>query len=420
MKILLKQVQIADPSSPLNGSVTNILINQGIIEKITDETPDAEQVYEFADCMISPGWVDLFSNFCDPGREDCETLTSGANAAAAGGFTHIFVLPNTSPVIQGKTQVEYIVQKSKELPVTVHALGAITKNTQGNELAEMYDMKESGAIAFTDGLLPVQSAGLMLKALQYIKAFDGIVVQMPVDKSIGQHGLINEGIVSTQLGLPGIPSIAEEIIVRRDIELLRYTNSRLHITGVSTAASLQLIVNAKKDGLDITCSVTPYHLFFCDEDLTDYDTNLKVNPPLRSRQDMMALREAVKNDIVDCIASHHFPQNWDAKTCEFEYAKNGMIGLQTVYAALQTAIPELSVNTIVQMFSTNPGKIFNLNNMGIKEGNKAELTIFNPLETTVLSKENNQSKSYNSPFLYKQLKGKVIGIYNKEKLTILN
>ncbi|HRH61506.1 MAG TPA: dihydroorotase, partial [Chitinophagaceae bacterium] len=293
MTTLLKQVTIADSNSPYNGSVNNILIQNNLIKKISSDTDDADIVEDAAGVFASPGWVDLFSNFCDPGFEHKETLESGANAAAAGGYTHVFAMPNTNPVLHNKTQVEYITQRSASLPVTVHPLGAVTKNCEGKELAEMYDMQASGAIAFSDGIEPVQNAGLMLKALQYVKTFDGVIVQVPVDKSIGQFGLMNEGIMSTRLGLPGIPAMAEELIVARDIKLARYAGSKLHFTGVSSAKSIEYIMRAKDAGLQVTCSVTPYHLFFCDEDLQQYDSNLKVNPPLRSKADMMALREAV-------------------------------------------------------------------------------------------------------------------------------
>ena len=267
MKILLKQVKIADPNSPHNGSVNDILIVDGIIEKIGSSTDDADEIIESHDLTVSPGWVDIFSHFCDPGFEYKETLESGSNAAAAGGFTQVFALPNTNPVIQNKTLVEYIVQKTKSLPVTVNPLGAVTKSCEGHELAEMYDMQNSGAIAFSDGINPVQSSGLMLKALQYVKAFNGVIIQVPVDIAIGKYGLINEGIISTRLGLPGIPAMAEELIVARDIKLSRYADSNLHFTGVSSAKSLEYINRAKDAGLKVTCSVTPYHLFFCDEDL---------------------------------------------------------------------------------------------------------------------------------------------------------
>jgi dihydroorotase len=270
MKILVRQATIADPDSPFNGQVTDILINGNQISKIAPHISEsADEVIEAAGLSVSPGWVDIFSDFCDPGYEYKETLETGANAAAAGGFTHVFVLPDTKPVVDSKTQVEYISQQSKSLPVTIHPLGAVTKGTEGKDLAEMYDMKNSGAVAFSDGIHPVQSPGLFLKALQYVKAFEGVLVQLPLDKSIGSGGLINEGVISTRLGLPGIPSLAEEVIIKRDIDLLRYTQSKLHITGISTQNSLALIAAAKKEGLNISCSVTPYHLFFCDEDHAD-------------------------------------------------------------------------------------------------------------------------------------------------------
>lgn len=418
MKILLKQVKIADSNSPHNGSVNDILIVDGIIQQIASNIIDADEIIESHGLIVSPGWVDIFSHFCDPGFEYKETLESGANAAVAGGFTNVFVLPNTNPVVHNKTQVEYIVQKSKTLPATVHPICAVTKLCEGNELAEMYDMQNSGAVAFTDGTNPVQSSGLMLKALQYVKAFDGVIIQVPIDTAIGKYGLMNEGIVSTRLGLPGIPAMAEELIVARDIKLSRYADSKLHFTGVSSAKSLEYINRAKEGGLKVTCSVTPYHLFFCDEDLQEYDTNLKVNPPLRSRADMMALREAVKNGLVDCIASHHIPQDWDNKTCEFEYAKNGMNSLQTSYAAVQTVIPELSANQIAALFSANARKIFNLPLASIKEGTTADITMFKENENIILMKENNKSKSANTPFFDKPLNGKVIGTFNKGNLIL--
>lgn len=415
MKILIKQVQTADSISP-DKKETDILIEDGIIKKIAPAIEADAEIFDGKNHFISPGWVDIFSHGNDPGYEHKETLETLAATAAAGGYTQVFTLPETNPVIQSKAQVEYVVQKSKSLPVTVHPLGAISKNIEGKELAEMYDMRNSGAIAFTDGTKPVQTAGLLLKALQYVKAFDGVVIQIPLDKSIGTNGLINEGIISTQLGLPGIPAMAEEIMVARDIKLARYTESKLHFTGVSSAKSMEYIMRAKEGGIQVTCSVTPYHLFFCDEDMENYDTNLKVNPPLRTRKDMLAMRQAVMNGYVDCIASHHLPQDWDNKTCEFEYAKNGMTGLQTAYAAVQTALPELSADKVEALFSSNARKIFGLNEVKIEEGAVAEFTIFNPEGKTILSSANNKSRSLNSAFLNMELKGNVTAVVSKNKL----
>jgi dihydroorotase len=419
MKILVRQATIADPDSSFNGQVMDLLINENLVSKIASHiTEAADEVIEAQGLIVSPGWVDVFSHFADPGYEYKETLETGAAAAAAGGFTQVFVLPNTQPVVDNKTQAEYISQRSRTLPVTIHPLGAITKGIEGKDLAEMYDMRNSGAIAFTDGNSPVQSPGLFLKALQYVKAFDGVLVQVPLDKSIGAGGLINEGVISTRLGLPGIPALAEEVIIKRDLDLLRYTQSKLHITGISTKNSLALIGAAKKEGLNISCSVTPYHLFFCEEDMQTYDTNLKVNPPLRSKEDMLALREAVADGSVDCIASHHMPQDWDNKVCEFEYAKNGMTGLETSFAVINHLLPELTGEKIVQLFSGNARKIFGLPATHIAEGNVAELTLFTRSGTTLISKSQLRTKSSNTPFLDRELDGKILGIIHKGKLTL--
>jgi dihydroorotase len=417
MQILLRQAKIIDSSSPFNGQTKDILITDGIISSIEDKIDHQNaQVVTGEGLLVSGGWVDPFSHFCDPGIEYKETLETGANAAAAGGYTRVFSMPNTEPVVDNKSQVSYVVQQSAQLPVSIHPIGAITKKLEGKDLAEMYDMKNSGAVAFSDGLVPVQTAGLFLKALQYVKAFDGVLIQIPIDKSIGAGGLINEGIISTQLGLPGIPAISEETIIKRDIDLARYTGSKLHITGVSTKTSIDLIAQAKQEGLQISCSVTPYHLYFADEDLVSYDTNLKLNPPLRTVGDRAALREAVENGLVDCIATHHLPQNWDNKICEFEYAKSGMIGLQTAFAVVNTVLPNLSNEKIINLFSRNARNIFDLPTTHVSVGSKAELTLFSRTAETLMNAGNNKSKSANSPFLDKPLTGKAIAIVHKGKL----
>lgn len=419
MKILIKQARIVDPLSPLNGQITDILIENGIFSKIASPIDDkADKIIEAKNLCISPGWVDVFANFADPGYEYKETLETGAAAAAAGGYTDVFIIPNTNPVIHNKAAVEYVVQKRHELPVTIHPIGAITKNAEGKELAEMYDMKKSGAIAFGDGLQSVQSAGLLVKALQYVKAFDGILIQIPDDKSINPHGLMNEGIISTSLGLPGKPAMAEELIVARDIKLTRYAESRLHFTGISSAKSVEYIKRAKDGGLNISCSVTPYHLYFSDEDLQDYNTNLKVNPPLRTPADRDQLREAVKNGTIDCIASHHLPHEYDSKTIEFEYAKYGMNGLETTYAVINTIFGDLSQEKIVELMSTNPRKLFGMDTAEIREGKKARVTLFDPEKKWTVERSGFRSKSSNSAFTRKELKGKPLGIINGEKIEL--
>ena len=418
MKVLIKQAHIICSSSPFHGQVKDILIIDGIIDKIADNiTENAEEIYANDNMHVSIGWMDVFAHFTDPGYEHKETHATGAAAAAAGGFTDVMIVPNTNPAVSSKSQVEYIVQKSVALPVNIYPIASITKNTEGTALAEMYDMHASGAIAFSDGTQPVQSPGLLLKALQYVLAINATIIQVPDDKSISAHGLMNEGIASTRLGLPGKPAIAEELMIVRDIELLKYTKSKLHITGVSTKKGIELIAVAKKEGLNISCSATPYHGWFCDEDLAAYDSNLKVNPPLRTRADMMAVRQAIQDGTVDCIASHHFPQHWDDKTCEFEYAKNGMIGLQTLFAAVNSF--ENDLPKLIDQLTIAPRNIFGLALPQIKEGNLACITLFNPLQQYIFEERMILSKSHNSPFIGKTLKGKVIGIINKNK-TVIN
>ena len=420
MNVLIRQATIVAASSPLHGQIKDILIVNGIIHAIADNInhPYDEKI-EQENMHVSIGWMDVFANFCDPGFEYRETLETGAAAAAAGGFTDVLVVPNTNPVLHTKSQVEYIKQKSLLLPVSVHALGAVTKNTDGSELAEMYDMRQSGAVAFTDGTNAIQNGGLLLKALQYIKTFDGTILQIPDDKSIGGNGLMNEGIVSTQLGLPGKPAMAEELMVARDIKLTRYADSRLHFTGVSSAKSIEYIKRAKEAGIKITCSVTPYHLFFCDEDLTTYDTNLKVNPPLRTKADREALLNALCDGTIDCIASHHIPQNYDSKICEFEYAKNGMIGLESLFGSVWSMVnSKLSIADMVEKLTVSPRKIFGLPVPEFKECSAACLTLFNPNKTYVFEESSIKSKSKNSVFVGKSLTGKVIGIINKNTLTL--
>jgi dihydroorotase len=425
MKVLIKQARIISPSTPLNGQIKDILISDGIISQISDLINiTADQVIEQQGLCVSIGWMDIFTNFGDPGYEYKETIETGAKAAAAGGFTAVMVLPNTNPVVHSKSQVAYIVEKSKSLAVDIHPIGAVTKNTEGKELAEMYDMNQSGAVAFGDGTNPIQSAGLLLKALQYVKSFNGTVIQIPEDKSIGANGLMNEGIISTQLGLPGKPAIAEEILIARDIKLARYANSKLHFTGVSSAKSLEYIKRAKEGGINISCSVTPYHLFFTDSDVQGYDTNLKVNPPLRTAADRQALLNAITDGTVDCIASHHFPQNWDGKTCEFEYAKDGMIGLESLFGVLgvlgigNQLNHQAGLEGLITLLSVNPRKIFGLELPEIKEGVPACLTLFNNEDEYIFAESMIKSKSKNSAFTGKKLKGKVIGIINKGKVVL--
>lgn len=417
MKVLIKQARITDSSSPFHGQVKDILIEDDLVKQVSDQiSADSAQVIAQENLHVSIGWMDVFASFPDPGYEHKESLESGSAAAAAGGFTDVMILPNSNPAISSKSQVEYVLAKAAGLPVHIYPIGSVTKNTEGKELTEMYDMHNSGAIAFGDGIQPVQSPGVLLKALQYVLPLNATVIQVPDDRSISKTGLMNEGIVSTRLGLPGKPAIAEELMIARDIELLKYTSSRLHFTGVSTKKGMEMIREAKAAGLQLSVSVTPYHVWFCDEDLVGYDTNLKVNPPLRKREDMTAIRDALFDGTVDCIASHHIPQHWDDKTCEFEYAKNGMIGLETVFGAINSYSTNL--DKLIDMLTVSPRRLFGLHTGSIREGATACLTLFNPAAEFTFEESMIRSRSHNSAFIGKQLKGKVIGIINKQKVIL--
>ena len=421
MNILIQQAFIIDPQSPHHGTVKDILIENGLIKDIGNSiSAQTDQVIQEKGIHVSPGWVDVFSDFCDPGFEFKETLESGARAAAAGGYTDVFVIPNTRPVVDSKTQVEYIRQKSRSLPVNILPIGSVTKNAEGLELAEMYDMHNSGAVAFGDGIWPVQSAGLLLKALQYIKAFQGVIIQIPDDKTVGANGLINEGIISTRLGLPGKPVMAEELIIARDIKLAKYAESKIHFTGVTSPKSLEYIKRAKQQGVAVSCSVTAYHLFFSDEDLINYETNLKVYPPLRTPAMIKSLKEALLDGTIDCIASHHLPHEYDSKVLEFEHAKFGMTGLETTYSVLRTILPELKEEKLISLLSTNPRTLFGLPYPRIQTGQSAVMTLFNPSADWTLKEANMRSKSRNTPFIGVDLKGKVFGIINAERVFLNN
>jgi len=423
MKLLLKQLSIEDPSSPFHQQIKDILIEQNQIIEIADAiNGEGCEIITFAPkTIVSKGWIDLFCACGDPGYEHKESFTSLSNTASAGGFTHVFTLPNNKPTTSNKGQVSYVLNNSKEASTYILPLGAASKNIEGKELAEMYDMYQQGAVAFSAGLVPMQSSALLLKALQYVKAFNGVIIQMPIDTYIGKFGLMNEGVNATKFGLPGIPAIGEHIMLQRDIALLQYTESKLHITGITTAKSVQLIKQAKAAGLNITCSTTPNHLFFTDAALENYDTHVKLNPPLRTEEDRLALIEAVLDGTIDCISSHHQPHEWDAKICEFEYAQFGAIGLQTAYAAVKTAIPSISNSRINELFNMAAASVFSINMPSIQVGSlQPSLTFFNANSSTMLNKVNNKSKAANSPFLDLPLNGKVVGTYNKGFLYLNN
>ncbi|MFY8126967.1 MAG: dihydroorotase [Chitinophagaceae bacterium] len=420
MKILLKQVFVASKTSSHANKIVDILIENGIITSIENNITHTQNitVINCNNCSVTNGFVDVFCQVGEPGFEAKETLETLADAAFAGGFTTVFAMPNTHPIVDNKSLVGFIQSQNKKLPSQILPLGSITQKTEGKLLAEMYDMHQAGAVGFSDGLVPVQTAGVMLKALQYIKAFDGIAIQVPIDKSIGAKGVMNEGITSVQLGLQGIPSIGEELLLKRDIDLLEYTNSKLHVTGVSTKAAVNLIAAAKQKGLQITCSCTPLHLLFCEDDLEHYNTNLKLNPPLRTKADKEALQQALMDGVIDCIASHHIPEIKDNKICDFIEAAFGSINIQTVFSTLITAMPNISASILANVLVENAASIFKLNLPAIEVGNPSNLTVFNTTDSWHYSAENNKSKSVNSPLLNSTLKGKIVACINNHQVFI--
>jgi dihydroorotase len=411
MKVLIKKATILCADSPYHLLQKDILITNGVIEKIASNIV-ADKKYSIIsgkDIFVSNGWVDVFADFADPGFEHKETLQSGMEAALAGGYSDVMILPNTQPTISNKSSVEYVLHQTKNNAVCVHVIGAVSKQIEGTHLAEMIDMHHSGAVAFSDGKLPIQNSGLLLKALQYVKKFDGTIIQMPIDDALTKHGLMNEGVMSTQLGMQGKMDMAEHLMVHRDIELLRYTNSKLHISGVSTAKGIDCIKQAKKEKLNITCSVTPYHLLYTENELHDYNSNYKVNPPLRTEADRKALLAAVADGTIDCIATHHTPHEWDAKHIEFEYAKYGMMGLETTLPQL-LSIPnsKIKIEKWIELLTTNPRKIFGLAPQTIAVNSDACLTVFSTSETMDYNDKTKKSKGTNSPLLGQTLTGKII------------
>jgi dihydroorotase len=414
MLVLIRQARIIDPQSEFNNKVVDLLIEDGILRTIaTNIDAKTETIIEADGLHISPGWVDVFADYREPGFEHKETIETGLNAAAAGGFTDVLLGPNTNPALSTKSIIQYVLEKARGHAVTLHPLGAATQNTEGKELAEMLDMRAQGAIAFTDGWKTIQNANLALKALEYIKAFNGILIQIPVDNSLASGGLMHEGVVSTQLGMAGIPPLAETLLIHRDIELVRYTGSKLHITGVSTAEGAEMIRKAKAEGLPVTCSVTPYHLALTDEALSGYDSVYKVVPPLRTEADRQALIAALKDGTIDCIASHHRPQEWDAKAKEFEYAADGMAVQEIAFNITWKAVKnEISLERVIEAFAITPGKIFDISTNPIVAGNRVKLTIFTIDAANSFTADKVVSMSKNNPFIGTDLTGKVLGIIN--------
>lgn len=414
MNLLIKSATIIDPNSPFHQKVADILIEKGHITSIASnidadvETVDAKGKY------VSPGFFDLNCNIGELGLETKEDLQTGTKAAASGGFTGLALMPNTQPPVHSKAEVEYLLNRAKNNLVDVYPMGTISHKRDGKDLAEMYDMFLSGAKAFTDGNRPVQDAGLMERALLYTQGFGALILSYPEDTAIAGKAKVHEGEVSTLLGMKGIPSLAEELMIARDLYLAEYTGSKIHFSTISTERSVELIKEAKRKGLNVTCDVAAHHLILTDEALTGFDSQYKVKPPLRTQKDVKALIKGLKDGTIDAIVSQHTPHEVEFKDVEFEVAEFGMIALQTAFSTALSA--GLDINLIVEKLAINPRTILNVEPAVIAEGSKANLTLFDVDAEWEYTRKNNQSKSYNSPFMGQNLKGKVMLVYNNNHL----
>lgn len=417
MRILIKNGTILDPNSPHHQQQHDLLIEAGIIRRIAPniETEVLAETLDATGCHISIGWLDIGTQIGDPGYEQREDQTSLGQAAAAGGYTAIASLPNTIPSIHSKSEVLYLKNRAAQQLVDMLPIGAISKNCAGQELAELYDMQQVGAVAFSDGKQPVLHTGVLLRALDYSKSFGGLVVNHPHDPSLVTAGQMHEGSVSTSMGLRGIPNIAEELMVQRDIELLAYTQSKLHILNISTAKSVQLVRAAKAEGLDLTASVVAMNLTHTDEALRDFDAQYKVQPPLRDEQSRQALIAGLEDGTIDCITSNHTPLMEESKKCAFSDADFGAIGLETTFALLHTQ-QILSLPLLVEKLAQYPRKVLNLEAPSIQTGQLANLTIFNTNLAWTYTAASIQSKARNTPFIGQAFVGKVIAVLNKGKL----
>ena len=417
MSTLLKNATIIDATSPYHLQKKDILINNGKFEKIADaiEKNDDYTIIDQENLHVSCGWFDTSVSLGEPGFEERETIKNGLQVAAKSGFTAVAINANTNPVIDSKSDVEYLINKAQNSAVKLYPIAALTQKSKGVDMAELYDMQQSGAIAFADYNKPIENDNLMKVALLYAQNFDGLILSFPKNNKIAGEGIANEGINSTKLGLKGTPALAEHIQIARDLFLLEYTGGKLHIPTISSAKSVDLIRDAKKKGLQVTCSVAAHYLVLTDDELHNFDSNFKTNPPLRTKEDIKALQKGVKNGVIDIITSDHNPIDIEHKKVEFSEAKDGVIGLESAFGAVNSV---LELADFISCFTSKPKTIFGIENHSIIEGNTADITFFNPTEEITFTKKHILSTSKNSPFINKKLKGKVYGIYANNKLII--
>ncbi|MVM39199.1 amidohydrolase family protein [Spirosoma sp. HMF3257] len=429
MQFLIRSACVVDTASSLNGQVVDILVENGLIRQIGENLSvgSGSLVIESDNLHISAGWADMRVLAQDPGYEHKEDLTSVCKAATAGGFTDIAVLPNTQPVIDDKGTLGYVRRMAEGQPVTVHVIAAVTKKAAGEDFTEMLDLHHAGAIAFSDGTHPLQNPDLLLKTLQYLQPINGLLMNRPEEQLLTRFGQMHEGIQSTLLGLKGIPALAEELLVERDLRLLDYVLSGeqgagsresspgserpapsvLHFSTISTARSVELIRQAKAQGMPVSCDVAAHQLVFDDSALAGFDTNLKVNPPFRAKEDVAALWAGLADGTIDAIVSDHSPQDAESKNLEFDQAEFGITGLETIFPVLVTYNKGLSLSQLIEKLTTRPRQILRLPAVSIAEGQPARLTLFDPTRTWIY--EHTFSKSKNSPFFDQSFTGRVVG-----------
>lgn len=417
MSTLLKNATIVDTSSPHHLENKDILIHNGIIKEISDniDSDSTYKIIEKENLHISCGWFDTSVSFGEPGYEERETIKNGLDVAAKSGFTAVAVNPLTNPITDSKSNVEFLIHKASNSVTRLYPIGALTRECEGKEIAELFDMQQSGAIAFSDYDKPITNDNLMKIALQYAQNFDGLILSFPKNIAIAGSGIVNEGTNSTKLGLKGIPKLAEHIQVARDLFLLEYTGGKLHIPTISTANSVLLIADAKKKGLNVTCSVSAHHLSLTDDELHGFDSNYKTSPPLRTHEDVDALISAVKTGIIDCITSDHNPVDIENKKLEFSIADDGVVGLESAFGVLNSV---LNIEDFIPLITSKPKSIFGIENFSIAEGNLADISLFNPISEGTFESSDILSTSKNSPFIGKKTKGKVYGVFVNNQLVL--
>jgi len=416
MNILIKSATIIDPKSEFHNASTDLLIENGIITNIGNniKNPKKHQEISFENLHISQGWFDSSVSFGEPGFEERDTIDNGLKTAAASGFTAVAMNANTHPVIDTNSDIAFVTSKSKNSAVTLLPIGALTKESKGEDLAELFDMKSAGAVAFYDYKKPIGNPNLMKIALQYAMNFGGLVCSFPQESKISGAGVMNENITSTSLGLKGNPSLAEELQIARDLFLLEYTGGKLHIPTISTVGSVALIREAKKKNLDVTCSVATHNLYFTDEVLTDFNTHFKVLPPLRTQNDIVALIDGIKDGTIDMVTSDHNPIDIEHKKIEFDYAAYGTIGLECAFGVLQNLF---TTKKAIELLTKGKSR-FGLKTSSINIGNPLDITLFNPEHKYTFTSKDIISKSKNAIFENEILKGKVYGIISNNQIVI--